>query len=958
MLSFRVGSASTNAVASDLAQYYAGEQTMAEYYGHAGELRPDLSAAMTARLGLAQGESAVTKEQTANLMLGRRADGGEIAGKTKRKFQVADRERVAFVDFTFSAPKSFSVAVALAPDAEERAKLIGAHQSAVQSAMGYLESQIAHVRRGNGGRLGTEAAELAWVGFDHFTARPTPGAVPDPQTHTHVIVPNVALTASGHAGSLNLNLLKHRIHEAGGVYQAYLARELRQAGASVRLGVQGDADLSVVPRHVVTAFSRRTDQAEAHARQIAKRDGMDWSALSSEQQVARVKAAARATRQAKQKGEPAEAEWRQRAEGLGYRHRSVLGKPPTPTAAPTAAQRLDLAYETAAPMLGREFQRNATLPVGKVRELAVRGLVAAGISDQPANDIDAVVHRFTTRGIRQDSTDTRVIIRGQSATTALSYDQEAEAIGLAKDAAAHQRPATDLQDARAAFLATHPAIDSMGDQWRHQMMMADRLASGAGLELGVGAAGAGKSTVLGVLVPAWHAEGRQVYGATLAWRQADDLAEAGIGEDRRMALARFLRQADRGELALSHNAVVVVDEIGLIGTRQTLELLRLQQRHGFRIVGIGDPLQCQAVEAGSGIELLRRALGDDMIPEITTSIRQRSQRDRETAALWREGRAWEALSRLDADGGLHLTEGREATIAKAAELAISGAAGRRGHSSTAETQAAPSVSPPLFITASNADARDLGLAIRERRQAAAGELGPEAVTVRAVDRAGQFAMPIATGDRVRFFDRVQDMHAGKRRVVAVNGDVCAVLAADQAGLVVKNERTGVQGRVQFDRIRDKETGAIKITSGEATTIHTSQGATVDSAVFVLPSGSAGLDAFRAYTAASRHRQRIQLVLNAEADRAALRAARPLGDCKEIGTADVIGFAADNLGRQQNREMAIAMMERVTQAEAQQRQPTQADRDAARSRVTAQPDSHPSVRYASESQRQSVRARMR
>jgi len=916
MLSYRVGAASTDAVAADLAQYYAGEQTMADYYGRTGELRPDLSAAMADRLGIERGQP-VQSEQMANMMLGKRADGGEIEGRARRSAnQDGTHQRAAFVDFTFSASKSLSVAVALAPDPEERSRLIGIHQAAVAGAMKHLERQIAHARRGRGGRLGSESGELGWISFDHFTARPTEAAPPDPQMHSHVLVPNVVLTGSGHVGSIDLNKLAGRVKEFGAVYQAYVAEGLRQAGASVRLGAGGEAELAAVPRKVTAAFSTRHDLSDAEARRIAARDGLDWDALSPEQQVVRRRAAMMATRQAKQAGEPAEAEWRQWAEALGYRHRSVLGGRPPPTAAPAA--RLDEAYEVAAPLLSREFQHNATLALGKVRELAARGLVAAGI-DHAANDIDGVVQRFQTRGIRQDSRDTPVLIRGQSATTALSADQESEAIALAKAAAADQRPATDLQDAKAAYLAAHPAIDGQGDHWRQQMQMAERLAGGSRLALGVGAAGAGKSTVLGVLVPAWQAEGREVYGATLAWRQAGDLQSAGIGEGNRMALARFLRQAQRGELQLDRRSVVVVDEVGLIGTRQTLELLQLQAKHGFSVVGIGDPKQCAAVESGSGIELLRRALGDDMIPEITTSIRQRSQRDRETAALWRQGRAWEALGRLDHDGGLHMADGRAATIARAVELREPGT---------------------LFICPSNQDARDLGLAIRQRRQAA-GELGPDLVTVTATDRAGTFALPLAIGDRVRLFDRVQTTTPErKRKVVAVNGDVCQVIAADAAGIDVVNERTKAAGRVQFDRIRDKETGAIRISTGEATTIHTSQGSTVDQAVFVLPAGSAGLDAGRSYTAASRHRDRIQIVVNAQAEREAIRAAKPLGsEREEISPAEVISRMADNLGRTGNRDLATDLMQRAERAAeakaARERRPvTQEDRDRSRERATA------------------------
>jgi ATP-dependent exoDNAse (exonuclease V) alpha subunit len=140
------------------------------------------------------------------------------------------------------------------------------------------------------------------------------------------------------------------------------------------------------------------------------------------------------------------------------------------------------------------------------------------------------------------------------------------------------------------------------------------------------------------MVAAWKADGRDVLGATLAWRQATDLQSAGI--DKPTAMMPFLKRITNEPL--NQRSVVVIDELGLIDTRQLLQLLRLQARDGFQVVAIGDPKQCQSVEAGPVITLLEKALGKDAIPEILTSIRQRTERYRETALLWREGKAPEA----------------------------------------------------------------------------------------------------------------------------------------------------------------------------------------------------------------------------------------------------------------------------------------------------------------------------
>ena len=112
-----------------------------------------------------------------------------------------------------------------------------------------------------------------------------------------------------------------------------------------------------------------------------------------------------------------------------------------------------------------------------------------------------------------------------SVTTALHIDQERELIQLARTAAldlSGALPAAQIGRAADAFLERNPAIDPAAAQWQAQRAMMTRLAAGGRLGVAIGVAGAGKSTALAPLVDAWKADGREVFGITLAWRQAAD----------------------------------------------------------------------------------------------------------------------------------------------------------------------------------------------------------------------------------------------------------------------------------------------------------------------------------------------------------------------------------------------------------------------------------------------------
>jgi hypothetical protein len=56
----------------------------------------------------------------------------------------------------------------------------------------------------------------------------------------------------------------------------------------------------------------------------------------------------------------------------------------------------------------------------------------------------------------------------------------------------------------------------------------ERIGQGGRFGIAVGSAGSGTTAMLKPMVTAWREQGREVYGVSLAWRQADGLVAAGI----------------------------------------------------------------------------------------------------------------------------------------------------------------------------------------------------------------------------------------------------------------------------------------------------------------------------------------------------------------------------------------------------------------------------------------------
>ncbi len=875
----------------------------------------------------------LTPEERDNILSGKMADGRELTDRQYQAILETSKTRIGYIDLTFSAPKSLSVAWAFAPTSAERAILHQAHTDAIASTMVAIETEIGRASKGRSARHGFEQGSIGWVSFDHYAARPTvevitedafgqpvtelhrltgtKGRVPgDMQVHTHVAVFNVVETPSGRVGSLDFAQLEGRIHEWGALYQAYLASNLRARGVQVELDRRTElARLSAIPDAVLVHFSKRTISGTDAARAYAQSLGLDWDNLAPDRKIGLLKSGVQSPREAKSDDVSDLTAWRKTATTLGYEHRSVL-RPDEVVPVPSREQRLETAFRAALPLLDKQFDRRAVIDGADARIAAAKGLIAAGVDS--ADDIDAITRAFRERGIRRRGEDVGLIwgvVKGTQGrdrvaiTTTLDIREEKTLISIAR-AGNRDRSAALTRKQIEAAVASFPQIDFKTAHGRAQRKIVDQLGMGGRIALAIGVAGSGKSTLLKPLVKAWHDDGRTVYGVALAWRQSDDLAEAGIAARNTRAVASFLYGLQKGQLQLGPRAVVVVDEIGLLGTRQLNDILTAQKKSPLQLVMLGDPKQMQSVEAGPVIELLRRAFGKTKVPELRSSVRQKDAGEREITLMFRDGQTGEAIRRKDKNGTLRIVPGgyREA-IEHVAKLWIE----RRGINQN-RLDCVISVSAPT-----NAEAHDVSLAIRARRRAF-GEVGPDRITVKATDGEGirTYDLALAEGDRIRVFRRINAKFLDTKTVgnIGRNGTVLEVVAVRDDGLLLRNP-AGREGLVAWRTLRDERNGRVQLAYGDALTTNTAQGTTVTEHIHAIPSGSKLVSAFGAYTSGSRHREKSFIVTSEGAERSEIVARRPLGDRREIMRSDILANIVRNFSQQPVKEAALDMLDRAS-----------------------------------------------
>jgi Ti-type conjugative transfer relaxase TraA len=386
----------------------------------------------------------------------------------------------------------------------------------------------------------------------------------------------------------------------------------------------------------------------------------------------------------------------------------------------------------------------------------------------------------------------------------------------------------------------HRAAELMAERKRHEVNEAARKAAVAraearglvlsgeqaealahvtdGHDLGVvvGHSGTGKSAMLGVAREAWEAAGYEVRGAALSGIAAENL-ESGSGIASR-TIASLEHGWEQGRDLLASRDVLVIDEAGMVGTRQLERVLSHATDAGAKVVLVGDPQQLQAIEAGAAFRSIHERHGGVEIGEVR---RQRDDWQRDATGYLATGRTGHALAAYRTHGMVHEAQTREQARGDLIERWD-----RERHSAPERSR--------IILTHTNDEVRALNEAARERMRTA-GDLGQD---VRLVVERGE--RNFASGDRVMFLQN-------ERGLGVKNGTLGTVEQVSAQSMSVQTD----DGRsVQFD-LKDYN----KIDHGYAATIHKAQGMTVDRAhVLATP----GMDAHSSYVALSRHRDGLEL----------------------------------------------------------------------------------------------------
>jgi conjugative relaxase-like TrwC/TraI family protein len=825
------------------------------YLGH-GEAHGQWIGTTSGSVGLT-GE--VDPEALRNLLNGRGTDGTDL-GIVRRA------ARRPGYDLTFSAPKSVSLLWTFGSP-EVRDAVSGAHDRAVAGVVDQLSREACVVRRGRDGKDAYVGAGFVAAGFRHRTSR-----AGDPQLHTHVLIPNVVLGPDGRWSAPDGRQLYHWQKAGSALYHSALRAELFSLGLSWEVPRSGLGEIAGVPKEVLRAFSKRRADIE---KELTKR-GLD-SARAAE-------VAALSTRAAKPKAsakpETLRAGWETELaqvrirDDAGTRLASVddvlgvVGLHPG-TGDPVDREALfavlagehgvslsdydldDASNSRATPLtlLASTFSRRDALA-------AVARAVDATTTDVVTLTDELLARQNVVRVLTGPGTELDQVRTKSGALVGASIGDRrystVEMLGVERricdSARARVGDGTGLVGPAvlARALESYPHLDH--EQRRGVEML---LTSGNGLDVVIGQAGTGKSTMLGAARVGWESAGYEVIGVAIASRTAAELeAGSGIGS---VTMARLrMDLADPTRHTLTDRHVVVVDEASMVGSRSLYLVQHHADRFGAKVVLVGDNRQLSSIDAGGALRTLSRELGAETI-ELTTNRRQAAidqAWERQALAQLRTGEVASALDAYAEHERLTLTE--DVHVARAQLI---------------EAWWGVHEQSTAILAVRRADVAALNDLARERR-VAAGELGEE---LRLAS-----GKAFSVGDRV-LFDKnervaaVDDAEHRREATLQVRngtfGTVVAVTSSAPKSLTREGDLRGddahgrgdipgdgmallvdldAGGRVALGHAYVEESTSL----GYALTVFRAQGVTVDHA-FVL--GDETLFQEAAYTAMSRGR---------------------------------------------------------------------------------------------------------
>ena len=735
--------------------------------------------------------------------------------------------RVPGFDLTFKAPKSVSVLYAVSDDVRVQGAIIDAGEVALRAALGWLEREAVHVRRGNGNAAYINdlaardplAADMARVRshsasgvvaamFRHRTSR-----AGDPLLHWHTLVANLAEGPDGRWTAIVHPDIYRAARAAGELFQTVLRDELTESLGIVWRAGRTVPEVAGVPQGLLAVFSKRSKEIE------------DWLAATGTPDTREGRqTAVLATRRAKPEVEHERFDtvWKTEATAFGWGPEQAEALISSLIAAPSEAFTVD--EEWVREMARELTEHDSTFTRNDLYQAVARHLPDGGSMRRIELTVATVL--ATPHVIPIGDSGDRWTSAELASTERRFLTTATATVGT------RNRISSDLVT---ATLGQFPTIGP--DQ--HAAVMALTRSADA-ISVLVGPAGTGKTFTLDAVRTAFEAGGYQVVGAAPSAKAAHELEHGAHIPS--VTIHRLLGSWSRGYDLPNPDTVLVVDESAMAGTRELEALTSRAIAHGARVILVGDHHQLPEVTAGGGFAALATSC-PVTVAELTINRRQSELWERAALSQLRDGHVAAAV-------GEYRSHGRVVACADPSAMYVAAV----GLWASARDRGLDAV----LVAGTNATVDALNLVARQHL-VVTGAVGEHLGTW------GGLALGVGETVVLRVNDyRTVDTEG--YRTPLLNGHTATIVGATPGGVLARLHDT--DSHIELDHAYLAGGG---VDYGYALTHHRAQGGTWDTAIAV---GTDGLFREAGYLALSRGRgDNMLVVTQAELDRLDLDLAR-------------------------------------------------------------------------------------
>jgi conjugative relaxase-like TrwC/TraI family protein len=496
-------------------------------------------------------------------------------GADRFKERVADGEKLLeriatarnLYDFTVSAPKTVSV------QAMEDPRLVNAHQSAVAEMAQELESLAATRVRKAGANDNRQTSNLVVARYDHDTSREL-----DPQIHTHLVAANLTYDgAEGRWKALQASDIYAQREYLTEVYRNALAREVTKLGYQIADRFEHGKDYGFgivgIEGATVQKYSQRSAQRDQAISEFMDRNGR----LPSDNEVARLVRDTRADKLTEISTANVKAAQLARLENEEARtleelHRKATERGTTQERAP-AVSSLTYARE-------HVFER---VSVAKDYELLTEALrngrgrveladlkVALSVDVASGSILTARGEVATRESLKRERMMVATINEGMG---------QYQPLGRSFDFVVSDRLRPEQKTAVLAVLESRDLAVSLR-----------------------GAAGTGKTATLKDLHRGLQESRRDVMAVAPTAGAVDELRKVGFSEA--TTIARLLTDPKQQQATLQR--VLIVDEAGMVASKDMAQLIALARTNDARLIFSGDTAQIKSVSEGDALRVLER----------------------------------------------------------------------------------------------------------------------------------------------------------------------------------------------------------------------------------------------------------------------------------------------------------------------------------------------------------------